>query len=148
MSKVLFFGDSEICPIYKINERINKFSVYQINMKKEVLMDGENGLEYLEEEQQEQYREYIDLINFRKLRYEKVSCGKKSGYILDNKGEIWTFGRNDKGQLGIECEKQIQGEQKDLVWKVPINLNRLRLEKQLKFINMYVGDKFVYGMHQ
>jgi len=28
MSKVLFFGDSEICPIYKINERINKFSVY------------------------------------------------------------------------------------------------------------------------
>jgi len=36
-------------------------------------------------------------VNLKRLKYTKASCGKRSGYILDNKGELWVFGRNDKG---------------------------------------------------
>lgn len=39
----------------------------------------------------------MNLINFQKLEFNNVWCGKHNGYFLDYKGELWVFGKNNKG---------------------------------------------------
>ncbi len=36
-------------------------------------------------------------INYDKLEFDQVWCGKNNGYLLDHKGELWVFGLNNQG---------------------------------------------------
>lgn len=81
----------------------------------------------------------MGLIDYQRLQFYQIQCGKKNGYMLDDKGELWSFGKNDKGQLGVNlCFRD-----KQKIQKIPININRMYIDQENKYKSIDAGDNHI-----
>lgn len=97
MREVYFLGNREIKPI----SAQKGDSVAQLLFPLDKLITIDFNLDVLSQEQRSVYSDYMKYINYDKLEFDQVWCGKNNGYLLDHKGELWVFGLNNRGQLGI-----------------------------------------------
>ena len=59
---------------------------------------GQLGLGYNSEENGKNENELKEILGIPLIR--SISCSNDSSYLLDMDGKVWSFGRNDLGQLG------------------------------------------------
>ena len=84
-------------------------------------------------QQQNLYAEYLQVIRKKKLRFLQVGCGEETGYLLDSRNELWVFGGNRHGQLGVDFVGPEESQ------RVPLNLTRLEAERDLRFDRLYTA---------